>query len=343
MSTVEVLAVNNDATVIKELPQAIVKEIMWDLNGPGSATIEFPTVSDSAMAVTPGLDEVQIWIDGVLEFWGMTGPLTGDAITLSLGLDGLLNYFNYRFITNASITYTAIDQLSIAAGIVSTMQTGTDKSFNIQTAGFSPSGVPRNRLYKREEHKSAYDILQEFPTLVNGFDFDIVVTGDGHRFWTPYFPKKGSQKDDLAFEWGKNIDSFKYTEDPTKIANLVYATGATSGGVKFEQFFRDAAFATTYGERQAIISAGNEQDVDFLLAKAQQEVQKRRAPVITPEITVIQSPDTLLGQLVTGDVIPVYINHGRVQINGDLYRILKVTWHDTEMMDYQVQPLGVLS
>lgn len=343
MSDTEVLAVASDGTVRSELPQATVLDITWDLNGAGKATLSFPTVSDTAMAINMLVDEIQIWIDGSLQFWGMMGPLGGNSKSLELGLDGLLNYFNYRFITNTSLTYTAIDQLSIAASIVSNMQTGTDKSFNISTASFSPSGVPRNRDYKRTEHKSAFDILQEFPTLVNGFDFEIAVTGDGHRFWTPYFPRKGSQKNNLTFEWGKNISDFKYTNDPTKIANLVYATGATDGGVKFEQFYRDNASATLYKEFQAIISAGNEKDTDWLLAKAQQETQKRRAPVITPVITAVQTPDKLLGQLVVGDTVPVYINHGGVQIPGDLYRITSVNWKNTEIMEYTVQPLSVLS
>lgn len=272
-----------------------------------------------------GLDEIQIWEDDQLIFWGVPWTVRGDHQTTVIECEGLLSYFYKRFVTNTSLEYTSLDQFTIGWNLLSYAQTGANKSFGITAGAFLPSGKVRSRRYERDEHANIYDLLQEFPTLDDGFDFEIVTTGSGLREFWPYYPRKGSSKPELALHWGRNIRGYTFNEDTREMANHVYATGGSSGDVKFENNYQDATAAAKYGVYEAVISAGSYLDVGWLLERAVEEVDKRKAPIKIPELTVGRTPVDLLFLLHTGDTVPVRLTHGRTALKGD-YRVVGKTW-----------------
>lgn len=335
MSICSVVLVDKYGGTIATLESAVVQEVVWKLNQPDTAQFTIPTLSPEAMYLALMKTEVQIWIGNVLYFWGIPVTLQGNHQSLSIGCEGLLAWFKYRFITNTSYVYTSIDQMSIAGNLVASLQTGTNMSKNIGVASFTPSGVTRSRQYNLQDHAMLLDLLNEFPTLNNGFDFSIEITPTT-RLFTPWYPRKGSLKPNYTLEWGKNIQNFTYSEDGTKTATLAYCTGGTSGGTKFENHYEDTAASNNYDVLQTVFSDGNEQDTSWLLAKAIQEVNGRNHPTITPVVTAVQSPDVLLGNLIVGDSVPVYINCGRVYVPGLTYRIVQAKWTPDGLINYSL-------
>ena len=79
---------------------ANVKSIEWELNGPGSATIEMATVDTSAV-VSVLAHEIQIWREGVCLFWGPVTRVDADAETVTFQCRGLLWYLDRRFFGQA--------------------------------------------------------------------------------------------------------------------------------------------------------------------------------------------------------------------------------------------------
>jgi hypothetical protein len=293
----------------------------WAAGGTTRPTIFYPRGA---------IDEIQIWEEDQLLWWGILESLSMNKSTLGVKCAGLLAYMFKRFVTNASLTYTSIDQFLIAWNLFLVAQTGADKDFNIDNATYANSGKTRSRFYDRAEHANMFDLLQEFPKLELGFDFEIEIDGTGQRLFHPYHPQKGSFKGAFPFEWGVNIDDFEGIEDFVEMANLAYATGGTSGDVKFEANYRDNAAAARDGEMQTIISEGSQSDVTELSEIAQKEVERRKDPVKLPTITTYaRVPTDLLMNVFTGDTVQTRIDHGRAQFM-DVLRVNKKTWKPSE-------------
>jgi hypothetical protein len=309
-----------------ELDLAYVDHVTWELNAPGEMVFKNPII-DPKVATYPRLliDEVQLWVDDELSWWGVPWREAQDVQNVEFTCHGLLSYFTKRFITYTSLLYTSLEQLTIAANLVSHGQTGANMPLFIDIDSYTPSGHVRSRDYKREDHANILDLLNEFPTLDDGFDFEIEVDGTGNRVWTPYYPVKGYYKPNLVLEWGRNINNYSVNGDAVDLATQVYVTGGTAGDVKFEQNHEDEDASAIYGRMQAIVADGSQNDVGWLLERAEKEVDTRKEPAEIPEVTAVNVPIQLLGVVKTGDVVPLRIRNGRTQVSGD-YRVVKITW-----------------
>lgn len=309
-----------------EIDSAILETVRWQLNAAGTCTFKAP-ILDPKVVTYPrlGEDEIQIRNETKLLWQGVPWRERQDHVFSSFECEGLLSYFTKRFITYTSLDYTSLDQFAIGLNLISHAQTGPNKDLNIDAATVGPSGKVRSRRYDRESHPNILDLLNEFPTLDDGFDFEIVVQQDGRREFTPYFPKKSNFRPNFVLEFGRNIGTFGNSVDATQLATEVYVTGGSNGPTKFEENFEDVAASSKYGVMTAIVSEGSQQDVTWLLDRAIAEVDQRNAPQSTPEITAINVPIVLLGVLQPGDVVPIRVKRGRVDIDGD-YRILAIEW-----------------
>lgn len=318
--------VRRDGSLIHELPSARVDSITWELNAPGNARISMPTLDKRLRDLELGLHEVQIWRNDQLWWWGIPVRLSGDHIKVNIELEGLLAYFEWRYLTYTSLEYTSIDQLNIGWNLLSHAQSAPNSSWNITAADYELSGRVRSRRYKRDEHENILDALKEFNELDDGFDFDIVVDSTGQRLWTPYYPRKGVFRSSMVLEWGRNIIGFRHNEDALSLANHVYATGGSNGEIKFEQNHRDEDSIAYRGQFQAIVSEGSQMDINWLKDRAVQEVEDRKDPEVLPSITVVNDPVDVVSVLRTGDVVPISIHHGRVNVDGN-FRVTAITWN----------------
>lgn len=345
MSEVDLYVCDRHGEWIAPLPEANLSGFEHELNLPGSASFTIDPLSEGAREIEGVAREIQIWVDGSLEWWGVPWGLNGNSQTITVDCEGLLSLFTKRFVDRTSLLYTSMDQLSIAWDLLNYAQSEAVepyRDFFIDAAAFSLSGVVRSREYKREEHKMILDLLNEFDsrTLQNGFDWEIVTMPDGGRFWTPYYPRKGGPKPNAAIEWDfdgtRNLQDFTWKEDFLPLATLAYVTGGsvTVGGtsIKKEGKYEDTSASSYWGQMQTVISEGSQLDQNWLNDRAQREVGTRQVPEVTTEITGALGMELALGDVETGDWIPVTIDHGRIQVDA-WHRVTKVAWKPNNTID----------
>lgn len=329
----EIKIVNRNGSLVDSWPESSLESITWELNEPGSARIKFPINSERSRLLRLVNTELQVWRRGGLWWWGVPWRIAGSGSSLTLECEGLLSYFNSRYLTNTSLEYSNLEQFMIAWNLLSYAQQGTGKDLNITAWPWVASGVNRYRLYKRDEHPSIFSQIQEFPDIDRGFDYEIVAQADGQRLWRPYYPRKGTDHNNILLETGGNIIGvIEYAEDALDMAQQVYVTGGISGDIKFEANYTDPTHDPNDVLLQAIISDGTTLDVDWLGDKAKEEVERRRTPKIIPGLKVRNNPSKLVDLLKTGDRVPIYLDSGRVQIDG-MYRIERIVYYPNETMD----------
>lgn len=348
MTEIELWVTERDGTRIAPLPEANLSEVTWDLNDVGTAQFSIDPLSEGAREIECVAREIQIWMDGVLEWWGTPWGLQGNSQSITVSCEGLLSLFNKRFVDRMSLLYTSLEQFTIAWNLLAYAQNESveaNRDFNIDlTSPFVPSGVVRSRNYKREEHKCILDLVKEFDraTLLNGFDFEIRHTGDGGRFFTPYYPMKGQLRPEAAIEWDsegdRNIGDFTWSEDALPLCTLAYVTGGSvstgSVSIRKEGKYEDTSWSAYWGQMQSVVSEGTQLDEDWLDDRAEQEVNSRKEPQTGIAITsAIDIEGLSLGDVVVGDWMPVKVDHGRIQVDA-LQRVHQVKWKADDTIDF---------
>lgn len=326
---IELWVTERDGTKIAPLPEANLGDTAWDLNDVGSLEFKLDPQSEGAREIEGIVTEIQCWMDGSLEWWGIPWNFGGNSSEMTVGCEGLGSLFNKRFVDRMSLLYTSIDQFQIAWNLLAYAQSEAVepyRDFNIQCVSpLVPSGVTRSRDYKREDHACIFDLLKEFnrDTLLNGFDWEIAFTEDGGRFFTPYYPMKGEPKEEFAIVWepgsSRNIADFEWSEDFLPLTTLAYVTGGSvstgSVSIKMEGKYEDEDYSAYWGQMQNVISEGTQLDTDWLDDRAEQEVNSNRDPAQTVSITSALEVDGIaIGDLVVGDWVPVKVDCGRIQV-----------------------------
>lgn len=331
---------------IRELVDLTLESLVFKLNQPDEFTLSGNPLSADARAIMINRTEVQVWIQDGIYSMGVPRKLTGDGSKATWTFEDVLSYLMDRYITQADLAYTDTDQFSVAWGLIQAAQTGTNMDRRISSAFFSDSGVPRTITYKKDELPNVWDALQAFTSLENGFDFDMVYYGDGRREWTPYFPYKGTRKPQFALEYDEEgsryIKSLTYNEDGATQATDVIDSGAsvTSGDpavtTKLIGRYENVATSSAYGRIQKVVSDSNIDQQAWLDARAQQWQSTMNAPPRYPDLLVDGS---LFGLITTGDIVPVRVDYGVYQINGD-HRITEITWQrSSDDLKLVVQPV----
>lgn len=314
------------------IEDALVSSIRWDLYGAGAASVSFDPLARNAEHVKLLKRELQIWFDDELIWWGV--PLTdgGSLRQVTLQCEGIMAHLRDRIIDRTSLLYTSIDQLNIAWNLIAYAQNESvqaNRDLNISAAAFAPSGKVRSREYKRYDHAIIYDLLQEWPTLEDGFDHEIVPDATGERFWTPYYPRKertlSNHKLTVTVDNSRGINDLQWSSSAMELGTEVYATGGSSGDVKFENKYEDAAASAEYGVRQRVISEGSQNDVAWLLERATREVSERKTVAHNPTIVTARAPRDWFRIVRTGDWLPVYVDYGYYQLDTE-HRIGSVEW-----------------
>jgi hypothetical protein len=331
--------VTDYANVLKPLTTAQVGSITDTLNEPPSCDFQISQDEPNASWIGGLKREIRVveslgsGITPEIVFQGPVLSEDGDNNVANFQCEGVLTHFNDRIIDDASLLCTSIEQRTIGYMLLAYAQseaTQANRDLNVDYASFAGTTHIRSQNYDREEHAVILDLLREFPTLVDGFDYEIVIQADGARLWTPYYPKKGSYKPELAlqFELGgqRGITSFSYRRDWKSLATQVYCVGGTDGITRQEQNYEDTAASDEHGVRQRVMSDSN-LDTDWLLALATKKVNTFKQPVFLPQIKTARVPIDYRRLLQTGDTIPIVISRGgRVQETG-VRRVLQKSWN----------------
>lgn len=320
-----------------ELTKAKLDSVEWELVAPGGAQISINPLEREAELIKVNECEIQVWIDEEYRHCVIPRDVSGNEKQITFPCEGLLSEFDWRFIHNLLAYGTAgppavyIEQFQIAWNLLNYAQTGANMDLRIESANWVPSGVGRLRFWNWFDHTNVLDAIKEFTEIDNGFEYEIVLFPDGRREWTPYYPKKGSFKANLVLEWGRNVVNFQYKKQGKSQGTKTYVTGASEGDVRFEQNFEDVALSAQYRRRDRIVSDGQQKDVAWLLDRAKEETALFGRPVVLPDLTVLDIPPSasqpgvkLDGVLETGDVVPVNVQHGAINMVGN-YRITKIS------------------
>jgi hypothetical protein len=328
--------------VLKPLTTAQVDNVTETLND--VPTMNFSISQDEPNASYIGGMKREIRVveslgNGIAPEIVFQGPVvseSGDSNIANFQCEGVATHLNDRRIDDASLYITSIEQRTIGYMLIAYAQseaTQANRDFNISYASFTGTTHIRSRDYNREEHPVILDLLKEFPTLQDGFDWDIVIAPDGARVWTPYYPKKGSYKPELAvqYELGgqRGLTDFTYKRDWKRITTEAYGVGGVSDGMtREEQRYEDVAASAEHGVRQRVVSDSST-DRPWLLDKATKEVNTFKNAVFLPQVKTVRVPLDYRRLITTGDTIPVSISRGRVQEVG-VRRILQKSWSPKE-------------
>lgn len=320
---------------VKDATISDFEKVLCDV-GSGSFTYNPLDVSDIKLVAR----EIQFWLDGKLRWWGIPRRRSGSPDSLTVECEGIEGHLHDRIVDDGSITFTAADQIAIWHDLIAFAQseaTQPNRNLNYAFSAYALSGVLRSRIYDRNDHKDILELIKEFPTLSNGFEWELQIFEDGRRWWTPYYPRKGSVIADHELYWENggevaNIATFAYNEDAVNIGTHGYITGGSSGDVKFEQNFEDVAASAEYGLRQFVISDSDQMDVGWLLEEVTEAVDERKVPIMVPAVTIPRygsDGEDMLDVFTPGDTAVCHIDHGDIQQNGN-YRIGRVKWDSSD-------------
>lgn len=318
---------------IAELVDVLLDDIRFDLNGPGGATISMSPLHPQASLIQLNKTEIEIWDETGIVHHVVPRTAKGGLDRVTFGCEGVLSYLMGSFVVEDDLNYEALDQFTIGWNLITVAQAQTDR--NIDSAFFDDSGVARTVLYLASEMPNIWDKLVELTQLENGFDFDIVLFGDGRREWTPYYPFKGAIKRQYALELNRRgkryIKNFEYAEDGPQQGTEVFISGGTLEDtstdpptrIKMVGHAEDLpSIAAGYGRIQKVITNTNITDQAYLDDQAAAYVAALKTPPILP---TLQVDGGLRGLIETGDILPLNVDYGRYQIQGDV-RITSIVY-----------------
>lgn len=340
-----------DGTGRRELPGVTVEEVEWALNRPGGATLSVHPLHVDATYILLNESEIQIWFDDDIRHYVVPRGMGGGTEGVQFNCEGVLSWMQYAFLTTTINEFNE-EQFNLAANLINRAQTGANSDRNIDIGVHAGSGIFRGRPTQADDYPNIYDLLQEFPKLYQGFDFDIKLYGDGRREFWCYYPNKGSRKPQYALEFDQRGRKFvegieEYKRDGFNQATQVYNTGGTvtqdnpdpdpDTQFKVVGHYEDltANGSPRFGRMTKVMSDGQIIDLGWLNDRAQEEEILRGEPVTTATVVVSEN---LLGLIETGDVLPCRIDYGAIQMQGD-FRIMNMKWRNSSRnIALQFQP-----
>jgi hypothetical protein len=215
------------------------------------------------------------------------------------------------------------DVATIVAGIVNYAQdngvfTHGKSDLNIGTAG-AATGVVKDVTYQFAEHRNIADAIFEY-VREGVIDVDIAITPTARTF-TTYAPRKGHYRSDLPLTLDTTVADFSWSWDGEAAATSVVVLGPGDGPDRPEGGATDT---TAIGglTLEWVEVAPDDVTVGGLDDRAAQRLRIGVNPAVI-EATTLPGVG-IIGQLQTGDTVPVAISRGPLAIN-TTYRAVAVT------------------
>lgn len=224
-------------------------------------------------------------------------------------------------VRNEKLWFRDTDQALIAKGLVEHAQdTAYGKSdLNIDTS--TPlTTIKRERVYLHDEHQQIGDLLDEFPSLHQGMDTDIVVT-PSQRIFTTYYPRKGSRRKNLWLELGRNIVTYTLMVDGDSLANSVVVLGEGEGADREEGGYIDSSSLDSGLIIEKVFHATPGSAISSLGDQARRAVSRFSRQVYIVSVTVPWEGE--MRSLRTGDWLPITLDNGWVNVEED-YRVIEI-------------------
>ncbi|NDK26108.1 hypothetical protein FSY75_16925 [Streptomyces sp. TR1341] len=265
-----------------------------------------------------------LWWGGII--W--TSTLQSDdqgVLTLEIQAATFESYAGRRLIRATSPTYdpaytlpfTNADQLDIARGLWTDMQTSLAGGNILVTYGTETSGVRRTISYRDGDETAYLDALDSLAALEDGFEYHIAVytdpvTGARVRRLVLGHPKIETGATDLVLDRPGTILSYSFPRDATRGGTTARARGASTNS---DQASESRPLTSTVATADQLIGTGpghagypridltsdhnDISDAATLNALARTELAAATGAVVIPEITIRLDdlvPPALLGR-----------------------------------------------
>ncbi|MER8059130.1 MULTISPECIES: hypothetical protein [unclassified Streptomyces] len=265
-----------------------------------------------------------LWWGGII--W--TSTLQSDdqgVLTLEIQAATFESYAGRRLIRGTSLTYdpaytlpfTDADQLDIARGLWTDLQTSLDGGNILVTYGTETSGVRRTISYRDGDETPYLDALNSLAALADGFEYHIAVytdpvTGERVRRLVLGHPKIETGATDLVLDRPGTILSYSFPRDATRGGTTARARGASTNS---DQASESRPLPSAVASAQQLIGTGpghagypridltsdhnDISDPATLDALARTELAAATGAVVIPAITIRLDdlvPPALLGR-----------------------------------------------
>ncbi|MFG2940897.1 hypothetical protein [Streptomyces sp. NPDC048282] len=273
-----------------------------------------------------------LWWGGII--W--TSTLQSDdqgVLTLGIQAATFESYAGRRMIrattpkydSSYTLPFAGVDQLDIARGLWTDMQTALDGGNILVTYGTETSGVTRTVTYRDGDETTYQDALDSLAALKNGFEYHITVYTDpvtGSRVRRLVLPQSedGDEYDgrirtgstDLVLDRPGTILSYSFPRDATRGGTTARARGASTNT---DQATESRPLASDVAAADQLIGTGKDHaghpridltsdhnditDQDTLDALAKTELGAATGAVVIPEISIRLDdlvPTALLGR-----------------------------------------------
>lgn len=250
--------------------------------------------------------ELWCYRDGGLVFAGPYRGLRVDGERVTIVARGLLDYLRHMIVV-ADLTYTQVDQLTIAAGLVDQWQALEYGHFGIDTSTVGTSGVLRDATYLRDELHPVARRVDELGRRRNGFDVAVDPLSRKLRLSWPQQGADRSTGDDAVVFDSRNVASpnVVISAAPEDIASDGYGTGTTSSGPGSTLYSvqADLEVRARYG-RTAVTGTFDSVALQSTLDEhVLGLVDARAAGLVVPGPDARNAPDADLGGFEVGDTV----------------------------------------
>jgi hypothetical protein len=303
-----------------------------ELNRPGSATLGCPIGSLTSVAKgrLAALDafpsEVWVYADSAVVWAGEVQTVAVQDQTVQLSCAGLLGY-TFRMGVTSDLTYAAVDQFTIAKGLVDHHQGLSYGNYGIVTTGILTSGVVRDRTYLRDELHNIGTRLQELGAVDNGFDMRV---DPSSRALILSYPARGTNLTASVFFDQLNIDSASValSVGPDDLVTDVSATGtlASASGTNTVTYSAaaNAALRAAYGRSWGSQNFSNVTVTETVAGQATAYLNGRDGVMFQPGVTIVPRVGCDVGSFGPGDTVSYSYDAG-LGVQSGAYRVAKVT------------------
>lgn len=302
----------NDPLAELELKSVSYEQV---LNNPGSFSGQL-TIAAAQMAradvigsTVPGRTAIYVDRDGEITWGGILWKRRYQASSRALTLEGQTfeSYLERRRLVD-SLTYLNADQLTVMQSLISHMQSAANGDIGIEV-GNETSGFAINAFFNWWDVKPYLENLQYYGGSDKGFDFKITSFRDTttkliRKQFEIAHPHLGATAGNttLLWEYPGNIVDYSWDEDAQSGADQLFTTGANEG----------SALMVATATDQRLLNQGwplledstSYPDVTTwpdLDSHATADLAARKAPIITPTVSVYGDADPVLGTYGVGD------------------------------------------
>jgi hypothetical protein len=224
-----------------------------------------------------------------------------------------------RLYSDATLTYTAVDQAEIAWSMINYTQGKAGGNLGISKGwvGTSPTGQPRDRTY--EAGDSIGERIQELSEVIDGYDWDITPTSASALRLDVWSPERGSDRGVVLIHGGLAAQVQREV-NPSDYANALRYTGASDPATTPDEseatdlaqpdVFPQGRWDAAFGD-DGLTQDGLDDRAAWQLAQSQ---------VVTPVYTVRLTRGSWDGpdHIWLGDTVRLVVRSGRLAVDAAL-------------------------